>query len=265
MPFPISPRQGSRLSRLQLRRGMGGKSPLYEFLEMYASRDVKLEQHNFTGQGGFVSGEYWTLSNSGGTSAANWALTVASGGYIQADTGTSDNGSVELIGPVIYSGDLNVGMELDIQLDAVTDYNLEVGLIDAAPGSNASGVSDIDTPAATFADGALVQIDTDQTLTTLASITDGSTASQDVKATTFATTTVLVAATWHTVKIQTFGNYCAFWLDGLLEAVHDANTTQAAGAFEGGVLLAPWIYCRTRSTTAKFPKIRRFTIWQDYA
>jgi hypothetical protein len=265
MPEALFPERGDPLTKATLRRNLGGKSPLYEFLEYYATRDIQLEKHEFTGQGGFVNGEYWVLENSSGTGAANFALTTASGGYVQGDTGTSDNGSISLSGPVIYSGDENCGMECRVQVDAITDENFEIGFIDAIPGSNASGVSDIDTPAATFSDGALVQLDTDQTLTTMAFITDGSTASQDVAATTLAApaSTNLVADTWKTFRVQLFGNYAYLWVDGILAAAHDAAATQAAGALEGGVLLAPWFFWRTRSTTAKFPKIQYVTVWQD--
>lgn len=266
MPNTNYPRQGSILSLDTLRRTMGGKSDLYEFLSQYATRDVQLEKHEMTGQGGLVSGEYWTFANSGGTSVLNYATVVASGGYIQADTGTTDNGSVSLVGPIIYSGDLNCGMEIRLQLDDITLANFEFGFIDAVPGSNGPGISNIDTPAMTASDGALIAYDTDNTIDTFAFATDGSVANQNVAATTFAApaSTIFVNNTWLTFRVQIVGNFAACWTNGILAAVHDAGTTQSVGALEGGVLLAPWFYARTReSGVARFVRIQYMTIWQD--
>src|SRR5688572_18678980 len=153
MPGNIFPQNGFRMSEATLRKNMG-LSPLYEFLRMYASDD-RVVLNNIPGINNFpiAMGAYWTPANSSGTSAANFASVVGAGpGYIQGDTGTDDDGSISLIGPLIYQGDLNVGCMFDIQIDAVTDYNLELGLIDGVPAANASGVTDIDTPNIAAAD-----------------------------------------------------------------------------------------------------------------
>lgn len=264
MPGISYPKNGHILALDTLRKTMGGKSDLFEFLSMYAKRDIQMEHFEFTGQGGFVNGEYWTLDKNSGTGNANFAITAASGGYAQADTGTGDNDNVALWGPVIYSGDENCGMEVRLQVDDVADYNSELGFSDTSPeGSNASTVSDIDTPAATAADLAVIQTDTDQTLKTLASCTQGSGGSQTVAATTFAQNTILVANAYMDFKVQIVGNFADFWANGIREARHDVANTQAAGAVEGGVLLCPFTYWRTRNTTAKFPKVQYFTVWQD--
>ena len=266
MPNTNYPRQGSILSLDTLRRTMGGKSDLYEFLSQYATRDVQLEKHEVTGHGGIVSGEYWTLANSAGSSAANFAPVVASGGYIEGDSGTTDNGSVSLRGPIIYSGDQNCGMEVRLQIDDITEANFEFGFIDATPGSNGPGISNIDTPAMTASDGALIAYDTANTITTFAFATDGSVTNQNVAATTFVApaSTVFVNDKWLTFRIQIVGNFAACWTNGILAAVHDAGTTQSVGALEGGVLLAPWFYARTREAgVARFPRIQYMNVWQD--
>jgi hypothetical protein len=265
MPGNIFPQNGFRMSEATLRKNMG-LSPLYEFLRMYASDD-RVVLNNIPGINNFpiAMGAYWTPANSAGTSAANFASVVGAGpGYIQGDTGTDDDGSISLIGPIIYDGDHNAGCMFDIQIDAVTDYNLELGFIDAVPGSNAGGITDIDTPNIAAADAALLAIDTDQTLTTLAFATDGSTANMDDKATTIAAPiTNFTAATRHRVVVQLFGNFAYCAIDGVVAAVHDASV-DAQGCIEGGTLLAPWIYCRTRTTTARFPRLYNFAIWQDW-
>lgn len=265
MPGSLYPLNGFRMSEATLRKQMG-HSPLFEFLRMQASDDrMVLDQAPGICHFPIAMSAYWTAANSAGTSAADFAAVVGDGpGYLQGDTGTDDNGSISLIGPIIYKGDLNVGVMFDFQIDAVTGYNLELGLIDAVPGSNASGVTDIDTPNIAAGDAAILTIDTDQTIATLAFATDGSTANMDDKATTIAQPiTNFTAATRHRVVIQTFGNFAACFIDGVLAAVHDAKT-DPQGCIEGGVLLAPWIYCRTRNTTAKFPRLYHFAVWQDW-
>jgi hypothetical protein len=264
MPDNIFPRAGFRVSEQTLRKNMG-VSPLYEFLRMYAADDRQYLS-NAPGINVFpvaMDTAYWTVANSGGTSAANFATVVGAGpGYLQGDTGTDDNGSLSVIGPVIYQGDLNAGCMFDIQIDAITDYNLEMGFVAAAPGSNAPVVTDIDTPNI-VADSAVVSIDTDQTIATLAFATAGVTSNFDDKATTIAQPiTNFSAATRHRVIVQLLGNYAFCAIDGVISAVHDAQT-DADGCIEGGTLLAPWIYCRTRTTTARFPRLYNFHIWQD--
>ncbi len=241
------------------KRVQGG--PLLEFLKSRADATYYYKQWH-----GVDVLTDWAVANSGGTSAANFAHVAATGpGRWQGDTGTTDNGSISLVLPIAFLGDQNAGMEVTIQLDDVTEANLEVGFIDAVPGSNASGVSDIDTPAATFTDGAIIQFDTDQTSTVLSFITDGGTANQDVAATALTVVTDMVNNTDITLGIQLVGNFAYTTTNGIIDANHHAGTTQAAGALEGGTLLAPWIYCRTRATaTAKFPRITRVSVWQDW-
>ncbi len=265
MPNSSYPRQGSTLSLDTLRKKLGGKSDLYEFLSMYAHADVNMKNFQFRSLADFTNADYWTVAKNGGTGNANFALVVASGGYIQADTGTGNNDSVSLVGPIIYSGDENCGMEVRVQSDDITSSNFEIGFIDAVPGSDAGGITDIDTPALGASDAALIAVDDDQTIKTIAFATDGSVSNQDAVATTFAAPapTNMVNATWHTFRIQLSGNFAAAWVDGILGAVHDAGNTHPDGAVEGGVLLAPLIYWRTRDTTASFPKISQISVWQD--
>ncbi len=263
MPSIAYPKNGTILSLDTLRKTMGGKSDLYEFLSMYAARDVQFEHFEFTGSSGaLTNGEYWILETSG-TGNANFAITTASGGYAQGDAGTGDNGTCALFAPIIYSGDENCGMDVRMQSDAVIQANMETGFTDAIEASNESAVSDIDTPAATASDLAVIQYDTDQTLETLASCTQGSGGSQTVAATTFVQQTVLTLNVYSEFKVQIVGNFADFWANQVLEAKHDVANTQAAGAVEGSVLLMPFVYWRTRHTVAKFPKIQYLSVWQD--
>src|SRR5690606_35288984 len=141
---------------------------------------------------------FWTVANSGGTSAANFATVVGAGpGYAQADTGTTDDGSVSMVGPIIFQGDLNVGIEFDVQIDDTTEYIFEVGLVANVPASSASAVTDVDTPTAAMTDGAVLHTSALQTQTVLVFVTEGSTANMAVKATPATGTTQFTAATRH--------------------------------------------------------------------
>ena len=265
MAITKNPLQGSKMSQAELRKVMGGKSGLYEFLAMYATRDVQMHHFEFDDADGaaLVSGEFWILEDSGGTGGENFAVTDVGGGYIQCDTGTGDNGSIGLFGKIMYLGDDQAGMEVRIQSDDVSEANIETGFTDAIEGSNASAVSDVDTPAAAATDLAVITYDTDQTATGLHFVTDGGTANQNVAATAFVTKTDMVDLTWHRFRVQLEDNYAAAWMDGKLEANHNAINTQVQGALEGGTALMPFVYCRTRAVAEQFVKVQYLTLWMD--
>lgn len=262
------PASGFLLSKAQLKRqrGLLG-SPLYDFMERYAARDVVRTFDDFTGD--TIDLNYYALANSGGTAVANFAIQVLANGVIRAASGTTDDGSVSLIGPLIYAGDNNCGMEARFKLSAVTGLNFEVGFIDAVPAANAGGVTDIDVPTLAATDAALLTMDTDQTLTTLAFATKGGTAGMDalkktlgaIPGLTGASSAIPVAAEYLTVRIQLEGNMASCWVNGK----NVEHTAQAAGHVEGGTLLAPWIYVRTRNTTTKVFDLDYLEVWADRA
>ena len=259
------PLNGSPLSQAELRKTMGGKNPLYEFLAMYAMRDVDLVKITFNDAhaASLTNGEFWILETAG-TGNANFAVTAVAGGYAQCDTGDTDNASAAMFGTIQYLGDDQAGMEVRLQSDDVSEANIEVGFTDAIEGSNASAVSDIDTPAATATDLAVIQYDTDQDIGGLAFITDGGTSDQNVAATTFTTLATMLDGTYHRFRIQLEDNFAAAWADGVLEANHNVVNTQAVGALEGGTALMPFIYCRTRVASAQqFVKVQSVTLWMD--
>lgn len=248
-------------------RKAGNKGPLYDYLRKYAFQDKEFmfdDMHPST-----MLATNWAVANSGGTSAANFAAKAdAAGGWLQGDTGTDDNGSISLIGQHVgWLGDRNCGMEIRLLTDIVTDFNIETGFATGAPAANASVCTDIDTPAGQT-DSAVFTVDTDQTIVTAAFFTDGSTANQDVKATTlagvpgFTSGTLPVAATAYIVTIQCVGNSAYLFVNNKLVASHDDD---AQGNIEGGTAMAPWVYCRTRSGTAVFPEIDYVAVWQDRA
>lgn len=262
--------QDGELPSTALLNKFAARGAANRFLYQRAFGDVQFKLHDFDED--TIDLDYWAVANSGGTSAANFATQITGGtGIIRGDTGTSDNGSISIVGPIIYLGDNHAGMWCRFKVDDVTSANIELGFIDAVPGSNASGVSDVDTPAAAAADAALVTFDTDQTLTTWAAVTVGSTANQTVKATSMAGVPI-TNATYIDVTVQLVGNDAYFMLkeesgtntaQGAAVAMHNnrSESANSAGHVEGGVALAPWFYARTRNTTAKFPDIDAWAIW----
>lgn len=249
-------------SRKALQRSFG-RGHKYDFLNVLAYQDTYFKLHDFDED--TINLDYWAVANSSGTSAADFAIAVARSGQIQADTGTDDNGSVSLIGPKIFYGDAHCGVEFRIKTDVVVDFNLECGWATAAPGSNAAVFTDVDTPTI-VTDSAIFAVDTDQTIATAAFGTDGSTANQDVKRTTlagipgFTAGNLPVLATFYTVRIQLEGNSAYCYVNNKLVASHNDDPQ---GNIEGGTAVAPWVYCRTRSTTAVFPQIDYIALWQD--
>lgn len=237
-----------------------------EFLEFYAFRSRFFFIDDFNGDA--INLDYWAVANSSGTSAADFAVNIAQGlvagtGVIQSDSGTTDNGSTSIIGPIIYKGDLNCGMWARFNVDDVTAWSFDVGLIDAVPASNTSGVNDVDTPTVYMADGAVLHMNTDQTLAIPAFVTVGSTANQSAAKTTTGYTPV--NATYMDVVVQIIGNdaFCVL-NNGVATIAHNLRSgNNAAGYVEGGVGLAPWVINLTRNTTAKFMNVDAVAIWSD--
>ena len=239
-----------------------------EFLEFYAFRSEFFFLDDFNGDA--INLDYWAVANSSGTSAADFATNIAQGlvagtGVIQSDSGTTDNGSTSIIGPIIYKGDQNCGMAARFKVDDVTSWSFDVGFIDAVPASNTAGVNDVDTPTVFMADGAVIHMNTDQTLQVPALVTVGSTANQGAKATT--TGLAPANATFCTAMIQIVGNDVFAQFNNGSGQVFIEHTNgvsgNSAGHVEGGVALAPWIINLTRNTTAKFMDVDFVAVWTD--
>lgn len=263
------PRNGYPLSNRELRKLMGINSTLYDFLRFYATRSVIHQFDDFTGD--TINLDLYAVANGGGASAASFAISLAEDGMIRATTGTANDAtaSASLIGPLNWYGDRNCGIEIRAKASAVASVKLEFGFIDGVPSSNAPGVTDEDTPTAAFADGAVISLDSSETSTVLQFTTKGSTASQDIQATVLSSTnrvpnftsgTTPVLAEWFTVRVEIIGNMAYAWANGKLFASHD---TQAAGAVEGGVALAPWIYVGANSATSRTLDVDYIRVWKD--
>ena len=237
-----------------------------DFLEFYAFRDRYFHIDDFDGDA--INLDYYALA-AAGAAAAVFATNVQNGtGVVRGSTGTDDNAATSLVGPIIFRGDNNCGIWARLKLDAVTSCELEVGFVDAVPGSAGPAFSAV-APTAVAADAAVIHFDTDEASAALDRIhllTVGSTANQDAKATSFGLDAV--AATFLDVTLQIIGNdvvsTVSIGTTGQVTVSHNNGTSgNAAGHVEGGVSLAPWVYCRTRSTTPVLCDLDAIAVWSD--
>lgn len=199
----------------------------------------------------------WLLSKD--TGATSFAISAAANGEAAGATGTTDNDGYSIIGSAIWKGDLNCGFEARVKSSLVAGFQMEIGLIDAATDKTLPVVTDVDTPAVGNGGGnvAVFHIDTDQTLTTMAVVTDNESAVAKEDVSTFTPT----ADTYNTYRIQLTGNgvqWFIFSASGQL--LHEGGGDLAV---EGGTLVAPWVYHRTRNTTSKAATIDYIACWQE--
>lgn len=213
-----------------------------------------------------ISSTRWNLAAD--ATATTYAWASALGGTIQGSTGTTDNGYHAINGDVIWKGDKNCGMAVRMKWDVVTSFTFEIGFTDALADETLPGVTDVDTPATGngLVDGAVIHLDTDQTLTTAAFVSESTTtayAAQKVNLGTFTP----AAATYYTFVVQLSG-------DNAFCAIFDTSTPNAPKlmpgtaqslllAIEGGTLVRPHIMSGTRNTTAKVTDIDLIRVWSD--
>lgn len=252
MPTPGYPTVGYIRARSDLRRHMGKANPVFEALDLGSMETVHLFD-DFLGDT-INTDLYATAAN--GTASAAFTITATRDGVIAATSGTDDNGCCSIFSAGTWYGDAKAGMECRLKVDAVTQLHLEVGFADAVPGSNTGAVNDIDTPTAYATDMAVLAMDTDQTLKTLAFVTAGT--AFTTTATTLSSPTLPTAGTYMTVRVQLVGNSAECWVDGKRVASHQGDY------IEGGNPLGLWVYCQARSASAaRVPSVDYFRAWQD--
>ena len=213
-----------------------------------------------------ISTTRWNLAADG--TATTFAWTAAAGGTIQGATGGTDNGYHAINGDVIWSGDKNCGMAVRLKIDVVTGFTFEIGFTDALSDETLPAVTDVDTPATGngATDVAVIHLDTDQTLTTAALVsesTGSAFAAQKVNLGTFTPS----AGNYYTFVVQLNGNtaFCR---------IYDSNSAQnpilvsgsdkgLVSALEGGTLVRPHLLLGTRNTTSKVTDVDFIRVWQD--
>lgn len=213
-----------------------------------------------------ISGTRWNLAADG--TATTFAWTAAAGGTIQGATGGTDNGYHAINGDVIWSGNKNAGMAVRLKIDVVTGFTFEIGFTDALSDETLPAVTDVDTPATGngATDVAVIHLDTDQTLTTAALVsesTGSAYAAQKVNLGTFTPS----AGNYYTFVVQLNGN-------NVFSRIYDSNSAQnpvlvsgsdksLVTALAGGTLVRPHVLIGTRNTDSKTTDVDFIRVWAD--
>jgi hypothetical protein len=243
----------------------GPRSAMQDFLIFLSKRDVVFEVHDFN-QKAINTTHDWTTNAGTGATAFAVPATQLAGGAITGATGTDateSNRCVNLYGSRTLLGDKNCGVLYRLKVGAAaTNIEMACGLVDTHTTITTAVplLSDIDTPAfaSGLGDGALVGIDTAETLTTMALATLGSTpyAAQKSALGTFAPT----AAQYFTVVVQLNG-------DNVFGAVDTAGAspieTNISSGIEGGTLVRPMLAISGPTATTKTWDIDLIAFWQE--
>ena len=264
MPNPSYGRFHAPGSLAQLTRGRGMNSELTGFLLPFARRDYWFKHYDFEEQ---TINPDWTVANSSGTSAADFAVTAnIEDGILRGDTGTDDNGSIAIrYDSALFDAARNPGIEARFKFDLVTDTPcLELGFHDPATTESVININDIDTPTLIsngVTDAIFACMDPAQTLKSLALVSVGTTDAV-AKAVMGASpgTMPFVIDTYSTLLVQARAN------GGY--AIHDDNLQTAAGIATGpdtGLLMLPYFLVATRVATAVFPDLDFITLWKERA
>jgi hypothetical protein len=250
--FPMS------TTRLGAVKAAGG---LYELIAPFMISDQIYVCDDFMGDA--INLDLYAVANSSGTGAANFAVSVAQNGTIAGATGTDDNGSISMVGPINVSGQQNPYFEWRAKFCAtVTSLNFELGVVDAVPATNGSVLTDVDGPTWVGADAAMFSMDTDQTIASIVCASIGSATGQTSQITVLTTASSplitpvaneyirfgielvhLPGATGAATDIA----QAVFYINGQRVATHGDDTD---GAVKASVLLAPWFYVRARAASA---------------
>lgn len=249
----LSPKYGYPLSREELRKTMGGKSALYEFLNHYALKSTVFFKDDFTGKALNTTND-WTVD--AGATATTWALTAGPGGFVRGVTGTTAATSgLQLIYPLLQlSGDKNAGVLFRWRTSDITELRFECGLVNALPSVNTPVVNSMATPTFnTTAQAAVWLYNHTGTTTTMGLYGIGSDKAANKTA---STTGAPVNDTWQYVRIQTL-------TDKAFVFINDAQKAVAGVTIQGGDALYLAVSVKNNSTTSQNVDLDLVAAWAD--
>jgi len=254
-PNPRWPIDGFPSSLAALRRALG-KGPLYNILGKNQVQDFVHDVDDFWGD--TINLDLYAVANGGGASAASFATQVLEDGWIRATTGTAgdDTASASIIGPAIYFGARDPGIEIRFRpVTAVTETRIEMGLIDVVPGSSKSAINSLTTPTVntSVVEAALYVYNHAGATTTNELVTIGSAVS--AQKATFTPPTAIAAGTAYTMRLQIDSLSALLWMDGKLVATLPA-------AIAGTVGLCFWARVSASNATSKSLEIDYRDIWK---
>ena len=268
MGAPVLGRFHNPQSLEQLTKNRGWNSELVGFLLPFARRQFLYHEWDF-GETAITDNPnaMWTLANSSGAGAANFA-TVANdeNGAIIGDTGTTDNGGVSMYLDSVYlDASNNPGIHVRMKIDDVSENACEIALTDAPSDSDTVTVTDRGDSAYTVAngvtDGYILGYDTDTTTQKgFCFVTDGTSDGDEGIALGSAVAANPIAS----------GVYFDAIIQGALNggyAVMNHNNELAVELSTGpdtAKLMLPVIMCQTReSGVARFPTIDLIRLWWE--
>ena len=201
----------------------------------------------------------WTTAVSAGGGPTAFAYSAVRGGVFQGRTGTTDNDACAITAAQTFLDPAdNPFFIISFSVGAVTGLQLEIGMSDPKTDEALPGVTDVDTPTVGngVTDIVCVHLDTDQTLTTMELVGDGTTGSAALSSgptLTAAAYTPSVADTYITVVIGVRPN---LGYASIFDGTGYRGTFSVANGPDSGVLIRPYALFRTRNTTSKTVNIR---------
>ena len=257
MPNRMLPSRGYDRSTALLSRS-NLHNPLRDFLKDLARRDRVVFYNDFKDRNDVNN---WTMAQT--QTSVNFTHAADQVGVMAGTAVGVTTASISMITKDPFRGNANVFFEGRFKINTVAStFIIEFGLVDAAPTTGASFVSDIDTPAFTGTNGAVFGIWNNQTHTSIAFASVGSFTSQTVASTLITAAsagfTTPVADTYITASLllltdpgETGKTKVYGWVNGVLRARHELT----AGAVNGQANLFGWFYCQAVAASAKIPTI----------
>jgi len=227
---------------------------LRAFLEVSNSPDVVSWKDDFFGDS--LNATYQTTTANSGTAPAMAATEIANG-EIELVTGATNDGASGLSLNTGFRGDLNAIIMCRLKISSLSDVKVEMGFTDAH--GDAGAVNVLATPNNTADDAVVWILDTD----------DGGNSTKwqavGIDTTTVATkiepALTPVAGTYETLIVELIGGKARFYrmdFDHLLtytSDIMDAAVTET-------VVLTPWIFAQTRTTSSKTLTVDYMHVWQ---
>lgn len=239
------------------------------FLYPLANREVMFQMHDFTEV--TFNGDPWTKTVDTGP---DFAIAANPNGTVRFTTGTDDNEGGSLTSPAIFKGDLNAGAEVRLKGSSWADIAAEFGFIDDVTDKTTPSVTDVDTPAfgAGLAEGAVVHMDTDQTLKTMALVTDSATYTTATKALLYNNANPVAAFAptadvYFTLRVQLHRDIVwAFLFDDTQDFVYATKIVPSGttGGIEGGTALKLYLaFANKVGSASRTYDVDYISFWQD--
>ena len=195
----------------------------------------------------------WTTAVTAGGGPTAFAYSAVRGGTFQGQTGATDNDATAIHAANTFLDPADMPFFIcRFKINAVTGVSIEVGMSDPKSDEALPGVTDVDTPTVGngVTDIACLHMDTDQDLTTLELVGDGTTGSaalSDSPSLTDAafTPTADTYQTWLVGVRPNLSYALVFNGEGQIGSFSVANGP------DSGVLVRPYALFRTRNTVSK--------------